>query len=178
MHVSNFRPVKRVPDLLPMLARLRQRVPARLVLIGDGPERDVAESLARQCNLTPYVAFLGAQRDFVQHLRQADAFVLPSHSESFGMAALEALSCGVPVFAYRVGGLPEVVPDTVGTLVPAHDVDALADAVGAALHMPHILATMGRAARTRVLAHYQRQPALLRYEALYERVLGAAERSS
>src|SRR5690606_34723304 len=108
---------------------------------------------------------------FGAFLRHADAFVLPSESESFGVAALEAMSSGVPVFAYRVGGLPEVVAPQVGRLVEPFDVDALAASLLDVLRQPALQAEMGREARVHVLERYRREPALDRYETWFRRVL-------
>ena len=115
-HASTFRPVKRVVDVIGC-RRVRRKIPARLVLVGDGPERARVETRVRALGLEGAVRFLGACRDFVSYLQQADAFLLPSETESFGVAALEALSAGVPVFGYDVGGLPELVTQDVGRLV-------------------------------------------------------------
>jgi L-malate glycosyltransferase len=175
-HVSNFRPVKRVGDLLEVLARVRRHLPARLVLVGDGPERSAAAERARALGLDDCVCFLGQRTEFADALRQADAFLLPSETESFGVAALEALSSGVPVFGYRVGGLPEVVADGTGMLVAPGDVDALADALGAVLGDPARHAGMSRAARARAVAGFGRDAALDRYEACYRRVLDGGRR--
>ena len=173
-HVSNFRVVKRVADLFEVLVRVRRHIPARLVLIGDGPERTHAAQRVHDLGLTQSVCFLGKRPDFVEYLKHADAFLLPSESESFGVAALEALSAGVPVFAYRVGGLPEVVTDGAGRLVEPFDVDALAYAVLDVVTDAERRKTFGAAARTCALAHFRREPALDQYEAYYRRVLAAA----
>ena len=170
-HVSNFRPVKRVGDLFEVLVRVRRYVPARLILVGDGPERPHAAERAGSLGLTDCVRFLGQRTDFAAVLRHADGFLLPSEMESFGVAALEALSSGVPVFGYRVGGLPEVVAAGVGALVAPGDVDALADVVVAALVDPARHAAMARAARDHAVAAFARDAALDRYEACYRRVL-------
>ncbi|HYC57445.1 MAG TPA: glycosyltransferase [Candidatus Binatia bacterium] len=170
-HVSNFRAVKRVGDLLEVLARVRRSVPARLVLVGDGPERSHAAQRARELGLAGAVCFLGKRGDFVEHLRHADAFLLPSHSESFGVAALEAMSAGVPVFGYRVGGLPEVVSAEVGTLVEPFDVDALAGAVLEVLRDPSRHDRMAQAARARAVEMFRCETALERYVAYYRAVL-------
>jgi len=175
-HVSNFRALKRVSDLMDILARVRRHVPARLVLVGDGPDHARAAQRARDLGLTQSVCFLGKRPDFAEYLKHADAFVLPSESESFGVAALEALSAGVPVCAYRVGGLPEVVTDAVGQLVEPFDVDALARAVVEVVTHPLRRAQLGRAARAHVLAHFRLEPAVERYEAYFRRVLERAPR--
>lgn len=173
-HVSNFRAVKRVGDLIEVLARVRGVLPARLVLVGDGPERQHAAQRARDLGVAKSVCFLGKRTDFADHLKHADAFVLPSENESFGVAALEALSAGVPVFAYRVGGLPEVVNESVGRLVQPFDIDALARAVVEVVSNPALHMTMARAARRLAVDRFRRGPALERYEAHYERVLRGA----
>jgi len=174
IHVSNLRPVKRAADLVEILARVRRDLDARLVIVGDGPDRGVVEERAAALGVTAHVELLGKRADFVEELRRADAFLLPSEVESFGVAALEALSTGVPVFGYRVGGLPEVVVEGVGRLAPPFEADALADAVVETLTAPSVHATMGRAARARVLAHYRREPAIDRYLATFHRVLELA----
>lgn len=170
-HVSNFRAVKRVGDLVDVLARVRRQVPARLVLVGDGPERSHAVQRARELGVASHVCFLGKRADFVEHLKHADAFVLPSESEGFGVAALEALSAGVPVCGYRVGGLAEVVTEDVGRLVEPYDVEALARAVLEIVSNPERRAAIGRAAREHAVARFQREPALERYESYFHAVL-------
>lgn len=178
-HVSSFRAVKRVPDLVEALVRVRRRVRARLLLVGDGPERPRLMQRARELGVSRSVCLVGTHAEFVDYLRQADAFLLPSESESFGVAALEALACGVPVVAYRVGGLPEVITPDVGRLVEPYDVDAFAAAAAEILESAAMREALGRAARSRVEAHYRTGPALDRYEAHYRRVLStpAGERT-
>lgn len=172
-HVSNFRAVKRVTDLIETLARVRRSLPARLVLVGDGSDRELAEQCARSHELGDSVRFLGNRSDFVQWLRHADGFLLTSESESFGVAALEALSAGVPVFGYRVGGVPEVVGPDAGRLVDPLDVDALARVVVDALGDRTALTKMSKAARQRAVTQFRRAPALERYEDLFRRTLEA-----
>lgn len=173
MHVSTFRGVKRSTDLIDVLARLRQRVPARLLLVGDGPERAACEARAAELGLTRATCFLGARASFHEHLQHADGFLLTSESESFGLAALEALSCGVPVFGYRVGGLPSVVTEDTGRLVEPLDQAALADALHEVLSRPQLQAALARGARARALQSFRMQPCLERYEHVYQRVCGA-----
>ncbi len=170
-HVSNFRPVKRVCDVLRIFQRLHEQHPSRLVLIGDGPERSPAERRIRELGLADRVAFLGKQDTFAPLLAASDAFLLPSETESFGLAALEALSCGVPVIASDVGGLPEVVDHgQTGYLAPVGDVAAFAGYTLDLLTRPDRRATFGALARARVLERYQLDPAIDRYERLYRRV--------
>lgn len=170
MHVSNFRAVKRTVDLIDVLAELNQSTPARLVLVGDGPERADCEARAHSLGLQANVAFLGPLASFTEHLQQADAFVLASESESFGLAALEAMSCGVPVFGYRVGGLAGVVTEDVGRLVPAFDRSALSSALSDVLRDEALQKQLARAARLRAHTNFRMQPTLDRYESLFERL--------
>jgi N-acetyl-alpha-D-glucosaminyl L-malate synthase BshA len=172
VHVSNFRTVKRVPDLIDVLARVRRTLPARLVLVGDGPERAPVEALARERGLADAVAFAGPRPDVADDLPHADAFLLPSATESFGVAALEAMSAGVPVVAYRVGGLPDVVGDT-GALVAPFDGAAYADAVLAIVGDPARRAVLGTAARARAVERFDRARTLDRWEAYFGRVLAS-----
>ncbi|MGA7837455.1 MAG: N-acetyl-alpha-D-glucosaminyl L-malate synthase BshA, partial [Ignavibacteriaceae bacterium] len=109
VHTSNFRAVKRVADTIKTLELVRKKVPAKLLLIGDGPERSECERLSRELKLYDHVKFLGKQEGLVEILNSADLFLIPSQSESFGLAALEAMACGVPVISSSVGGLPELI---------------------------------------------------------------------
>lgn len=170
-HVSNFRPIKRPLDLVEALARIRRAVPARLVLVGDGPERAAVEDRVQALGLSGAVRSLGRRRDFAGLLRHADGFLLTSESESFGVAALEALASGVPVFGYRVGGVPEVVAEGTGALVPCGDVDALAEAVIAGTTEPRAHAAMADAARARSEALFSMNLAIERYEIYFRHVL-------
>jgi N-acetyl-alpha-D-glucosaminyl L-malate synthase BshA len=174
VHVSNFRPVKRATELLDVLATVRASIPAHLVLIGDGPERPAIRERALERGLGAHVSFVGERSDVSEMLPHADVFLLTSESEGFGVAALEALSCGVPVFAYRVGGLSEVVTAESGVLVEPFDVAALAGAVCAALADERRHDDLRRAARARAVGHFRAEPMLDRYEAYYRRVLRPA----
>jgi L-malate glycosyltransferase len=172
IHISNFRPLKRVEDAVQILARVREVVPAQLVLVGDGPERPRVEALVRELGLGGSVHILGMQPDFLDLLQQADAFLLPSSSEAFGLAALEALSCAVPVVASRVGGVPEVVSDgETGFLCEAGDVPAMAAATLRLLTDAGLRRRMSAAARESVLRRWQREPTITRYEDYYRRLL-------
>lgn len=108
IHVSNFRPVKRVPDVIKIFALVREKIPSRLILVGDGPERSECERLCRELGIMEHVKFMGKQDSLPEILSIADLFLMPSQQESFGLSALEAMSCGVPVISSSVGGLPEL----------------------------------------------------------------------
>src|SRR5688572_1000864 len=128
MHISNFRPVKRVVDAVRIFARINRELPARLVLIGDGPERGRVQQMAEEEGVADRVLFLGKQESVAEILSCADLFLLPSATESFGLVALEAMSCGVPVVATRVGGVPEVIPEgEAGFLAEIGDVQTMAE---------------------------------------------------
>ena len=127
-HVSNFRPVKRVEDVVSAFARLSEQRPARLLMVGDGPDRPAAERKARDLEIDDRVTFLGKLKNPLEALAIGDLFLLPSESESFGLAALEAMACGVPVVATEAGGLPEVIRHGVsGMLAPVGDVERMGD---------------------------------------------------
>ena len=131
MHISNFRPVKRIDDVVRVAARVMEKVPSRLILVGDGPDRPMAEERARNLGIAARVVFLGKQEQVAELLSCADLFLLPSESESFGLSALEAMACEVPVVGTRSGGLEEVVDDgEAGRLLPVGAVDGMADAAG------------------------------------------------
>ncbi len=177
VHASNFRPVKRIMDVMSIFGRVAAQRSCRLVMVGDGPERQRAESWTREHGLASRVCFLGRQEEFVDVLEQASVFLLPSESESFGLAALEAMACGVPVVASRVGGLPEVIEDGVsGVLATLGDVDAHANAVLSLLNDPERMAAMRLAARQRVLDRFQPAPVLDAYEVLYLAAAGFRSR--
>jgi len=170
-HVSNFRPIKRTLDLVEVLARVRKTLPARAVLVGDGPEREAVAARARELGLSDAVVLLGRRDDFAALLAHADGFVLPSESEGFGVAALEAMASGVPVFGYHVGGLPEVVVEGTGALVPCCDVDALAAAVVHGIADRQTRDALGRAARARAEDRFGWAVAVDRYDSYFRRVI-------
>src|SRR2546421_202868 len=153
VHVSNFRPVKRVTDVVRVFAGVRREVPATLVLVGDGPERDAAEQEVDRLELRRDVRFLGKVDDVAEILRGSDLFLLPSETESFGLAALEAMACAVPVLASAVGGLPEVVVHgETGFLTPKGDVEAMIAHGLRVLRDGDLQARMREAAARRALA--------------------------
>ena len=172
MHISNFRPVKRIRDVVKTFAGIRAAMPAVLVLVGDGPDRPAAEGLVEDLGLHGDVRFLGKVDAVADLLRCADLFLLPSESESFGLAALEALASGVPVIASRTGGLPEVVDDgTTGALVAVGDTDEMARRAVGLLGDPEAVRA-ARAAAVRSTQRYSADLIVPHYEALYRRVLG------
>ncbi len=174
MHLSNFRPVKRVTDVIEIFALVRQKMPAKLVLVGDGPDRGSAEWLVRQKCLGRDVYFLGKQDHVERKLGVANLFLLPSDQESFGLAALEAMACEVPVIASDVGGLPEVVVHGVdGYLVPPRDVAAAAKYAIEILSSPDRGRSMGQQARINARKKYCASDIIPLYEAYYQKVLGS-----
>jgi N-acetyl-alpha-D-glucosaminyl L-malate synthase BshA len=173
MHVSNFRKVKNLPVLMQVFHEVQKHVPARLVLVGDGPERESTERLAESLGIESRVEFLGDQEYIADLLPAADVFVLPSQHESFGLAALEAMSCSVPVVGSRIGGLPEViVHEETGFLCDPSDVDCMTAIVLGLLKDDALRARIGRAARERAVALFNRDRVVADYLRVYERVLG------
>ncbi|MGH7481746.1 MAG: N-acetyl-alpha-D-glucosaminyl L-malate synthase BshA [Longimicrobiales bacterium] len=171
MHISNFRPVKRVDDAVRVLARVAREVPARLVLVGDGPERGRALQVAEQEGVQSRVLFLGKQESVAELLACADLFLLPSASEAFGLVALEALACGTPVIATRVGGLPEVVPHgEAGFLTDVGDVETMAACALELLRDEERWRTFGRAARE-AATRFDASVIVPEYETFYREVL-------
>ena len=168
MHTSNFRPVKRVLDVVRIFARVRREMPSVLVMVGDGPDRGIAEEEARTLGVDADVYFLGRIDLVAPLLASADLFLLPSDRESFGLSALEALACGVPAFGYEVGGIREVVRDGItGVLRPVGDVDGLADRAIALLRDDARWAAMSAAAAADARARFSSDEIVARYEQLY-----------
>lgn len=172
MHASNFRPVKRVSDVVRVFDLLQRESPAKLLLVGEGPERLFVRQLVKELGLSEHVHFLGEQ-DYLENLLSCvDLLLLPSEQESFGLVALEAMSCGVPVVGTAVGGLPEVVTDgESGFLVPVGEVRAMADAAIGLLSNPEKHARFAAAARARAASEFDSKKIIPQYEALYERLL-------
>ena len=172
-HVSNFRPVKRVGMVLDIFRAIRGRLGATLVMVGDGPDRPAAERQATLMGLADHVEFVGEQQDLVPWLSSADLFLLPSSQESFGLAALEAMACGVPVVASRVGGLPEVIVDGVtGFVCDPMDAGVMAERAIELLGDAGRREVMGQAAARDVRERFSAEAIVPRYEALYEDVRG------
>ena len=173
-HISNFRKVKRVEDVIRVFQKVYNKIPSKLLLIGDGPERRHAEDLCRDIGLCHEVRFLGKQDAVEELLAISDLFVIPSENESFGLAALEAMACEVPVLSSNAGGLPEVnTHGETGFICEIGDVDGMA---------AHAISILGdeaalqkfRANALRQAERFDIQHILPQYEAYYEEVLEGA----
>jgi N-acetyl-alpha-D-glucosaminyl L-malate synthase BshA len=172
VHVSNFRPVKRATDVVRVFAEVNRRMKARLLLVGDGPDLPRAEALADELGVRDRVSSLGQRGAVERVLAIADLFLLPSETESFGLAALEAMSCGVPPVATAVGGLPEVVEDGVsGILCPLGDTGAMGARAAALLADPAAHRAMSQAARARAVSKFDRSIGVAAYENAYRQLL-------
>lgn len=174
LHISNFRPVKRVVDVVEVFKRVHNQVPSRLIMVGDGPERGRVEQLCRDCRICHAITFVGSLPLVEEVLVGADLFLLPSETESFGLAALEALSCEVPVVTTTVGGLPEVVTHgETGFLHEVGDVDAMAASAVRLLTDEPLRRAFGAAGRRRAVEEFSQDRVVERYRAIYNRVLRA-----
>jgi N-acetyl-alpha-D-glucosaminyl L-malate synthase BshA len=173
-HVSNFRPVKRVMDVLAIFHRATRVVPSRMIMIGDGPDRSLAEAFCREHHLRDRVFFLGNVPNVEEIVGASDLFLLPSESESFGMAALEAMASEVPVIATKSGGLPEVVVDgESGYLLPVGDVDAMSARAIEILSNPELQKRMGRAGRHIAETRFNVEKIVPQYRDFYEQVIAS-----
>ncbi len=172
-HVSNFRPVKRPVDCVEIFARvLKLGVKARLVMVGDGSERTNVEHRARCLNIYEHCSFVGKQPRIVDYLSVSDVLLLPSEQESFGLAALEAMACEVPVIASRVGGIPEVITDEeTGYLSEVGDLDKMADDAARLLKDDELRKTMGQRARESAISRYRTDVIIPQYIEFYEKIL-------
>ncbi len=172
VHASNFRPVKRVLDVVEVFRRVQERIPAHLALVGDGPDRAAAERFAREAGIAHRVEFLGNVTPVEGVMGAGDVFLLPSAEESFGLAALEAMACGVPAIVSDAGGLPELVAQGEGGFVfPVGDVAGMADQAVALLTDRGEHQRQRELARTRAATHFSTEKIVDRYEALYRRLL-------
>ncbi len=173
MHLSNFRPVKRVVDVVKVFAQVARELPARLVLVGDGPDRSAAEWLAHDLGIQTRVQFLGKQERVNELLPLADIMLMPSTLESFGLAALEAMACKVLAIATRVGGVPELIDDgDTGLLYPVGAVEDMAAGAIALLKDRDRLETMRDAARKIAQKRFCSTLVLPQYIKYYESILG------
>ena len=172
VHVSNFRPIKRTSDVVEVFARVRDKMEARLIMVGDGPDRDRALDCARTLGVDRDVSFVGVTENVAAILSKADVFLLTSEMESFGLAALEAMACETPVVATNVGGLSEVVEDDKsGFLLPLGDADSMAERVVQMLRDPALRSRMGQRGRAMAQEKFSPQTALKAYMDVYDSVL-------
>jgi N-acetyl-alpha-D-glucosaminyl L-malate synthase BshA len=172
MHISNFRRVKRIEDVVRVFDRLARAVPSRLIFVGDGPERQAAEDLSRELGREDQVTFLGKLESVAELLACADLFLLPSEEESFGLVALEAMASGVPVVGSSGSGLSEVVSDGLtGRLHPVGDVEAMAESAIELLSDTERWTRVSRAARESAVERFSSDRIVPLYESYYEEVL-------
>jgi N-acetyl-alpha-D-glucosaminyl L-malate synthase BshA len=177
VHLSNFRPVKRVLDVIEIFARVARVLPSRLLLIGDGPDRSAAEFLTMRLGITDRVDFVGKQENVNELLGLSDLMLMPSEMESFGLAALEAMACRVPAIATRVGGVPELIDSGVnGVLCEVGDVEAMANAAISLLSDSDLLQKFSNAARRTAQDHFCASRIIPLYERYYERIIAAPPR--
>ena len=174
IHVSNFRPVKRVEDVIRIFGEVQKKVRSRLLLVGDGPERSACEILTREMNLQQHVRFLGKQLELVPILSSADLMLMPSQSESFGLSTLEAMACGVPVISSSVGGLPELqVHGETGYIAEIGDIDRMAKYAVDLLTNDVKRLQFGNAGRTRAVENFDVRKIVSMYEEYYKECLAA-----
>jgi N-acetyl-alpha-D-glucosaminyl L-malate synthase BshA len=172
IHLSNFRPVKRVQDCIRVLAAVRKHTDARLLMVGDGPERGPAEHLAWQLGVNRHVEFLGKQNQVERLIRLAHVLLMPSEMESFGLAALEAMACGVPAVGTRVGGVPELITDGEdGFLEKVGDIEGQAGRVVELLTDDALDTRMAAAARQTASTRFCTEKIIPLYEDYYEQIL-------
>ncbi|MBN1478500.1 N-acetyl-alpha-D-glucosaminyl L-malate synthase BshA [Candidatus Sumerlaeota bacterium] len=177
MHISNFRPVKRLVDVMEIFVRIARQMPSRLILIGDGPDREVAATVARCNGIADRVVFLGKQSEIESLLPLADLFLFPSDHESFGLAPAEAMACEVPVVASDSGGLPEVIDHReTGFLAPVGAVEEMAEMALRVLGDADLAQRMGRAARRAIHGRFSPEMILPHYLDLYREIITAAGR--
>jgi len=173
IHVSNFRPLKRVQDVIRIFDAVRKKIPSKLILIGDGPERSGCEQLVRELGLLEDIKFLGKQIDIVPLLSAADVFLIPSQSESFGLSALEAMACELPVISSSIGGLPElVVHGETGYIAELGDVERMARYAIDLFLNEQKYKSFSAASRNRAATMFQKQRIVEEYERYYNIVMG------
>jgi N-acetyl-alpha-D-glucosaminyl L-malate synthase BshA len=174
VHLSNFRPVKRVTDVVEVFARVARELPTRLMLIGDGPDRSAAEFLAKRLGVFDRIHFLGKQDDVHDLLPLADLMIMPSEMESCGLAALEGMACMVPAIATRVGGVPELIEHNInGLLYDVGDLEGMAAGALKLLTNPNALDSLARTARRTAQDHFCASRIIPLYEQFYEKILNS-----
>ena len=172
LHISNFRPLKRIMDVIKIFELVQAKRPSKLVFVGDGPERSGAEKYCRDNHLCDHVLFIGKQDNVPSLMGCTDTLLLPSETESFGLVALEAMSCEVPVVATRVGGLPEVVEHgETGFLADLGDVEAMANYVLQIVDDPSLMKRLGKNGRQRAIECFDQRRIVPHYEEYYQSVL-------
>jgi L-malate glycosyltransferase len=172
IHISNFRLVKRVTDVIRIFDLVQKKIPSKLLLVGDGPDRSSCENLSRELKLGDRVMFLGKQAELVELLSASDLFLMPSQSESFGLSALEAMSCGVPVISSSVGGLPELnVHGETGYIAEIGDVERMAKYAIELLTNDVRHEMFAKAGRRRAVENFDIEQIVVLYERHYERIL-------
>jgi N-acetyl-alpha-D-glucosaminyl L-malate synthase BshA len=192
VHLSNFRPVKRVLDVVEVFARVQRSLPARLLMIGDGPDRSAAEFLAMRLGVADRIHFVGKQENVNELLALSDLMLMPSELESFGLAALEAMACRVPAIATRVGGVPELIDDgrgadgrspqgpnggvANGLLYEVGEIEAMAEGAIWLLSEPSRLAALSAAARSTAQKHFCASKIIPMYEAFYRQIIEQSPR--
>jgi L-malate glycosyltransferase len=174
VHTSNFRQVKRVSDTIRILEKIIKEVPAKLILVGDGPDRSECERLCRELHLCDHIRFLGKQDGLVEILNSADLFLIPSQSESFGLAALEAMACGIPVVSSSVGGLPELIRhNQTGFIAEIGDIDRMAKYSIDLLTNDKKHKLFSENSRKRAVEKFDKSIILPQYENHYNKVLNS-----
>ncbi|MFI5252561.1 MAG: N-acetyl-alpha-D-glucosaminyl L-malate synthase BshA [Bacteroidota bacterium] len=172
VHVSNFRVIKRVPDVIKIFNLVRQKVSSKLILIGDGPDRSACENLCREYDIMKDVTFVGKQSEIIPLLSASDLFLIPSQSESFGLSALEAMACSVPVIASSVGGLPElIVHGETGYIAEIGDIERMAKYAIELLLNAQKYQRFSEASKKRATETFNIDKIVDQYEAYYEKVL-------
>jgi L-malate glycosyltransferase len=173
MHISNFRPVKRVSDVVDVFARVSSKMPAKLLLVGEGPELSRIQQKIQQMGLEDRVHFLGKQDDVAHVISIADVMLLPSEKESFGLVALEAMACGVPTIGSQAGGIPELVTHgETGYLAPVGDTALMAEYAVRLLRDPALYGAVRKACLHRARTEFCNDRIMAQYEQIYYRVMG------
>ena len=174
VHTSNFRVVKRVPDAIRVFDKVQKEIPSKLILIGDGPDRSECERICRQLELCDKVKFLGKQDGLVEILASSDLFLIPSQSESFGLAALEAMACGLPVISSSVGGLPELIKhNETGYIAEIGDIDRMAKYALDLLSNDKKYKLFSENSRQRAVNKFDKSKVVPLYEQYYKEILNS-----
>ncbi|NOX88059.1 MAG: N-acetyl-alpha-D-glucosaminyl L-malate synthase BshA [Calditrichaeota bacterium] len=172
-HISNFRSLKRVRDLIPIVERLKDKFPVKMYMVGDGPERSVVEHLCHERKLCDHFVFLGKQDSVVDILNQSDLFILPSEHESFGLSALEAMACGVPCVTSDAGGLTEVnIHGKTGLIASIGNIDQFVEHISTLLSDPQLRQKFSENARKSALKNFSSKKIVPQYVSFYEEVIG------